>query len=191
MVDSPHKWPIVQRAFPCQDPIIICQHMSWFNPSKLKNGDDFGFRFYFVFLPLTPSGLPFWMDWRAGVWSETAGNRFFSIRSSMELTRPVVVQSHGHLPFCTIWAKNSNLVPVRSRLWGTHISETIGQISSIWGYMELPFAPYQLSHEPKNLSIPLPVGSTLWGTHIIERAGQIFSIRSSMGLSRVDVDNLM
>ena len=29
--------------------------------------------------------------------------RIFSIRSSMELSRPVVVQCHGHLPICPIW----------------------------------------------------------------------------------------
>ena len=35
--------------------------------------------------------------------SETAG-RIFSVWSSMELSRPVVVQRHGHLPICPIWA---------------------------------------------------------------------------------------
>ena len=55
----------------------------------------------------------------------------FSIRSSVELSRPVVVHRHGHLPICPIWAcpwaKNlSNLAQIGSRLCGTHISETAG-----------------------------------------------------------------
>ena len=35
--------------------------------------------------------------------SVTAG-RIFSIRSSVELSRPLVVHCHGHLPICPIWA---------------------------------------------------------------------------------------
>ena len=30
--------------------------------------------------------------------------QIFSIRSSVELSRPVVVHCHGHLPICPIWA---------------------------------------------------------------------------------------
>ena len=60
----------------------------------------------------------------------------FSIRSSVELSRPVVVHRHGHLPICPKWAcpwpKNlSNLVQIGSRLCGTHISETSGWIDPI------------------------------------------------------------
>ena len=60
----------------------------------------------------------------------------FSIRSSVELSRPVVVHRHGHLPICPKWAcpwpKNlSNLVQIGSRLCGTHISETAGWIDPI------------------------------------------------------------
>ena len=60
----------------------------------------------------------------------------FSIRSSMELSRPVVVHCHGNLPICPIWAcpwaKNlSNLPQIGSRLCGTHISETAGWIYPI------------------------------------------------------------
>ena len=60
----------------------------------------------------------------------------FSIRSSVELSRPVVVYCHGHLPICPIWAcpwaKNlSNLAQIGSRLCGTHISETVGWIDPI------------------------------------------------------------
>ena len=62
--------------------------------------------------------------------------RIFSIRSSMELSRPVVVHCHGNLPICPIWAcpwaKNlSNLPQIGSRLCGTHISETAGWIYPI------------------------------------------------------------
>ena len=60
----------------------------------------------------------------------------FSIRSSVELSRPVVVHCHVHLPICPIWAcpwaKNlSNLAQIGSRLCGTHISETVGWIDPI------------------------------------------------------------
>ena len=56
--------------------------------------------------------------------------RIFTVRSSVELSRPVVVHCHGHLPICPIWAcpwtKNlSNLAQIGSRLCGTHISETL------------------------------------------------------------------
>ena len=60
----------------------------------------------------------------------------FSVRSSMELSRPVVVHCHAHLPICPIWAcpwaKNlSNLPQIGSRLCGSHISETAGSIYPI------------------------------------------------------------
>ena len=60
----------------------------------------------------------------------------FSIWSFVELSRPVVVHSYGHLPICPIWAcpwaKNlSNLAQIGSRLCGTHISETAGWIDPI------------------------------------------------------------
>ena len=60
----------------------------------------------------------------------------FSIRSSMELSRPVVVHCHAHLPICPIracpWAENlSNLPQIGSRLCGSHISETAGWIYPI------------------------------------------------------------
>ena len=62
--------------------------------------------------------------------------RIFSIPSSMELSRPVVVPCNGHLPICPIWAcpwaKNlSNFPQIGSRLCGTHISETAGWIYPI------------------------------------------------------------
>ena len=97
-----------------------------------------------MFLPLSPSG------WRGIVITVRAGGRaggcqtcrthisvtpwrIFSIRSSVELSRPVVVHCHDHLPICPIWAcqwvKNLwNLPQIGSRLCGTHISETAGWI---------------------------------------------------------------
>ena len=68
--------------------------------------------------------------------------RIFSIQSSVELSRPVDVHCHGHLPICPIracpWAKNlSNLPQIGSRLCGTHISETAGWIYPIWSFMDL------------------------------------------------------
>ena len=99
------------------------------------------------FLPLSPSGwrgivVTVWAGGRAGG-CQTCGThisvtawRIFSIRSSMELSRPVVVHCHGNLPICPIWAcpwaKNlSNLPQIGSRLCGTHIAETAGWIYPI------------------------------------------------------------
>ena len=64
--------------------------------------------------------------------------RIFSIRSSVQLSRPVVVHCHGHLPICPIWAcpwdKNlSNLPQIGSR----HISETARCIYPIQSFMDL------------------------------------------------------
>ena len=68
--------------------------------------------------------------------------RIFSIRSSVGLSRPVVVHCHGHLPICPIWAcpwaKNlSNLPQIGSRVCGKHISQTAGWIYPIWSFMDL------------------------------------------------------
>ena len=99
------------------------------------------------FLPLSPPGwrgivVTGWAGGRAGG-CQTCGTHIsvtawwiFSIRSSVELSRPVVVHRHGHLPICPKWAcpwpKNlSNLVQIGSRLCGTHISETAGWIDPI------------------------------------------------------------
>ena len=91
-----------------------------------------------TFLPLNPPG------WRGIVVTVRAGGcqtcrthisvtawRIFSIRSFVELSRPLLVHCHGHLPICPIWAcpwaKNlSNLPQIGSRLCGSHISETAG-----------------------------------------------------------------
>ena len=117
---------------------------------------QFQFQFQFLwdensnsnsFLPLSPPG------WRGIVVTVRAGGRaggcqtcgthisvtawwIFSIRSSVELSRPVGVHCHGHMPICPIWAcpwaKNlSNLPQIGSRLCGTHISETAGWIYPI------------------------------------------------------------
>ena len=66
----------------------------------------------------------------------------FTVWSSVELSRPVVVHCHGHFPICPIWAcpwaKNlSNLAQIGSRHCGTHISETTGWIYPIWSFMDL------------------------------------------------------
>ena len=93
------------------------------------------------FLPLSPpaGGVLSSGSGRAGGWAggcQTCGTHIsvtawwiFSIRSSVELSRPLVVHCHGHLPICPIWAcpwaKNlSNLPQIGSRLCGSHISET-------------------------------------------------------------------
>ena len=107
------------------------------------------------FLPLSPPGwrgivVTVRAGGRAGGWAagraggcQTCGTHIsvtawwiFSIRSSVELSRPVGVHCHGHMPICPIWAcpwaKNlSNLPQIGSRLCGTHISETAGWIYPI------------------------------------------------------------
>ena len=114
-----------------------------------------------TFLPLSPPGwrgivVTVRAGRRAGGWAgvraggcQTCGTHIsvtawwnFIVRSSVELSRPVVVHCHGHLPICPIWAcpwaKNlSNLAQIGSRLCGTHISETTGWIYPIWSFMDL------------------------------------------------------
>ena len=141
------------------------------------------------FLPLRSSG------WRGIVVTVRAGGRLsnlrnpylctvtawliFSIWSSVELSRPVVVHCHGHLPICPIWAcpwaKNlSNFPQIGSRLCGTHISETAGLIYPIESFMDLsrsvvvqrhsylPICPiYGLAHGPKTSQIRQHLGQTL------------------------------
>ena len=102
--------------------------------------------------------------------------RICSIRSSVELSRPVDVHCHGHMPICPIWAcpwaKNlSNLSQIGSRLCGTHISETAGWIYPIESFMDLsrpvvvqrhsylPICPIWACPWAKNLSKEAALGS--------------------------------
>ena len=110
---------------------------------------------FIYFLPLSPPGwrgivvtvraggrVGGWAGGRAGG-CQTCGTHIsvtawwiFSIRSSVELSRPVGVHCNVHMPICPIWAcpwaKNlSNLPQIGSRLCGTHISETAGWIYPI------------------------------------------------------------
>ena len=104
--------------------------------------------------------------------------RIFSIRSSVELSRPLIVHCHGHLPICLIWAcpwaKNlSNLAQIGSRLCGTQISETAGWIYPIQSFMDLsrpvvmhchsylPICPIWASPWAKNLSNQAALGPYL------------------------------
>ena len=62
--------------------------------------------------------------------------RIVSIRSPVELSRPVVIHCHGHFLIYPIWAcpwvkKLSNLPQIGSRLCGRRISETAGWIYPI------------------------------------------------------------
>ena len=132
--------------------LIFCLHIFICGGSIIKSprytGGDF------MFLPLSPPG------WRGIVVTVRAAGRaggraggcqtcgthisvtawwIFSVRSSMELSRPVVVHCHAHLPICPIWAcpwaeNLSNLPQIGSRLCGSHISETAG-----WIYPHLKF----------------------------------------------------
>ena len=124
--------------------------------------------------------------------------RIFSIRSFVELSRPLVVHCHGHLPICPIWAcpwaKNlSNLPQIGSRFCGSHISETAGWMYPISSFVDLsgPVVVHCHSYLP-NMGLlmgrKLVKSGSIWtrlcGTHIFEIAGWISTIRSSMELSR-------
>ena len=120
-----------------------------------------------------------WWGWllscrfrQAGRWSrfwgsyisETAGGIVFNIQSFMELSTPVVVQHHEHLPFYLIWAcpwakHLSNQVPVGSRLWGTHICEIAGGVFPIQSYVQLtrPVVVQHYGHLPISL---------IWASHM-------------------------
>ena len=101
------------------------------------------------FYPSAPRAGGVLSSWsgRAGGWvggCQTCGThisvtacRIFSIRSSVESSRPVGVHCHGHMPICPIracpWAKNlaTNWPQIGSRLCGMHMSETAGWIYPI------------------------------------------------------------
>ena len=73
------------------------------------------------------------LGWGGGTHISVAAWWIFSIRNSVELSRPVVVHCHRNLLICPIWAcpwyKNlSKLAQIGSRLCGTQISETAGWI---------------------------------------------------------------
>ena len=122
----------------------------WQN-QETRQSHPHGLTHMFLFTP-QPSGLEGYCrhgpGGRAGG-CQTCGTHIsvtawwiFSIRSSVELSRPVGVHRHGHMPICPIWAcpwaKNlSNLPQIRSRLCGTHISETAGWIYPIQSFMDL------------------------------------------------------
>ena len=135
------------------------------------------------FLPLSPPG------WRGIVVTVRAGGRaggcqtcgthisvtagwIFTVRSSVELSRPVVVHCHGHLPICPKWAcpwaKNlSNLAQIGSRLCETHISETAGWIYPIWSFMDMsgPVVVQRHSYSPI-----CPIWACSWAKNLSNQA---------------------
>ena len=123
----------------------------------------------------------------------------FSFRSSVELSRPVVVHCHGHLPHmglpmhipksCQIWHKlGPDFVERRflKPLYG------FSPFKALWTCLDLsvctviiikPFAPHGLAHGPKFVK-----GGSTWtrlcGSHFSETAGWIYTIQSYMELSK-------
>ena len=111
----------------------------------------------FAFLPLSPLG------WRGivirvqasgwpGGWAggcQTCGThisvttwQIFSVPSSVELSRPVVVHCHGHLPICPIWAcpRTDNLSHDRVAAHQGKVRENFifsrsGNCQGIWKYV--------------------------------------------------------
>ena len=143
------RWPGTQSVYPSS----ACRSCVWYQDTAWTNANLSWVQMpedaiHWVMLLHTifyPSAL-----WTGGVLSSRSGRvggraggcqicgthisvtawRIFSIRSSVELSRPLVVHCHGHLPICPIWAcpwaKNSNFPQIGSRLCGSHISETAG-----------------------------------------------------------------
>ena len=131
---------------------------------------------------LYPSAL-----WAGGVLSSRAGQRaglrvvgchtcgthlsvtawlIFSVQSSVELSRPVVVHCHGYLSICPIWAcpwakKISNLPQIGSRLCGMHISEIAGWIYPISSFMDL-FGPVVQCLKLMVTQLPLAIKLDQW-----------------------------
>ena len=94
---------------------------------------------HFYASPLWAWGV---LSWRSG-WAAGCQNsrthisvtawRIFSVGSSMELSGPVVVHSHGPVPICPVWVcpwiKNlSNWAQIASRLGWKQLSETAGWV---------------------------------------------------------------
>ena len=124
--------PTVHMASKC----IRCQLPSSINntPEIIISKIDTYSIHGFSFLPLSPPswrGIVVtvrWCGWAGGC--QTCGThisvtawRIFSIRSSVELSRPLVVHYHGHLPICLIWAcpwaKNLSNLP--QTLWNAYL----------------------------------------------------------------------
>ena len=123
---------------------VTKQLYEWFRPS-VRPSVCLSTHLSHLFTP-QPSGLEGYCRHGPGGWAggcQICGIHIsvtawwiFSIRSSVELSRPLVVHGHGHSPICPIWAcpwaKNlSNLSQIGSRLCGSHISETAGWIYPI------------------------------------------------------------
>ena len=121
--------------------------------SNLYNGNCYTGKI--TFWPLSPLG---WKGIVIAVWAggwvgscHTFGTnifvtarQIFSVWSSVELSRPVVVYCHSHLPICPYGlAHRPKTCQIRqhlsnqARLCGTHISETAKWIYTIWNSMEL------------------------------------------------------
>ena len=128
-----------------------------------------------------PSGCG--AGWQAGpkicgIHISGTAERIFSVQSSVELSRPVVVQHHDHLPICSMWAgqwaKNvSNLVPAVPDLAECILCESAGQIFSFWNFLELS----RLVDVQRYGQLPIwPIWACPWTiTHISENTGLIFS----------------
>ena len=94
-------------VFHFKQPCVTCvplfnslriMHYAPFYPSALRAGGVLSSRFGLA------GGQPGGGYQTCGTHISVTAWRIFSIRSSVELSRPVVVHCHGHLPICPIWA---------------------------------------------------------------------------------------
>ena len=96
--------------------------------------------------------------------------RMFSVRSSVELSRPVIVHCHGHLPICAIWAcswaKNLSILPqIGSRLCGSYTSETAGWIYPTFMDLSRPVVVQRHSYLPI-----CPIWARPWAKNLSNQA---------------------
>ena len=127
--------------------------------------------------------------------------RIFSVRSSVKLSRPVVMHCYDRLPICLIWAcpwakDLSNLPQIGSRLCRTHISETAGWIYPIQSFVDLsrpvvvqrhnylPICPIWACPWAKNLSNQAELGPDFVEPISLKPMEGCITIWSSMELFR-------
>ena len=107
--------------------------------------------------------------------------RIVSDWSSVELSRPVAVHCHGHLPICPIWAcpwaKTYQICHNAERI-SLKLLDGFTPFKVSWNCLDLslykviviyPFAPYEFAHGPKTCQIRQHLGQTLQNPYLWNR----------------------
>ena len=162
---------------------IFCHPIRLFYPSALRAGG--------VLLPQSrrAAGCP-----TCGTHISVSTWRIFSIRSSVELSRPVVVHSDGHLPIYPIWAcpwaKACQICHKLGPDFAEHISlkplDGFTPFKVSWTCLDLqlcsdiviyPFASYGLAHGPKTCQIRQHLGQTLRNPYLWNRWMDLYHLK--------------